>query len=571
VHGIGQEFALYYEAYALCLEKRGSHKDAMAVYDLGVSNFAMPIDRLRKKLTAFHKRMAKRVERDARRSLQATPMNSHQQENSTRQRQALSSIQRPGTLFTHAQQQQQAGAQSQSVFQTPVNTSSSGAHAGRINNNDSEFRIYTETPSDLNNAASSIGRNALSTIAQGGGEEKGPSESQLDWARLQRQEDLSKENEQKPTKWNQYSITQPNSAGGAAMQHQLSTPNVNALEVLVDEEFEEQTPFALEQRPGNVRQAAEGRPRSSTRKPKVKPSQTVMVYDEGGVKDQGTGEDVSFEERRAAIAFSRRSLANDKEVPSSSNDNAMLAGAVVDQLSNLEIAAGGASQVEVEVEESAVPEEDSSHLGIASPKAAAEDVTLYTKEAFEAIDAMFTSQYTNTQARKTKPAHLLDLGESDIKATPSHRVSQKLDFGGHPVATEAGASDLEIYEDTTILPSTSINECDLDPQQNNFPTEAAAGILSEHNGDKENLEGEGQQPSPSCGGVRESEGGMLQEMGQEELFARGIEIGNGLPSDDDDDDIFERDENLLELPPAERLGSFIPGDETDDFQVFCDE
>ena len=121
-------------------------------------------------------------------------------------------------------------------------------------------------------------------------------------------------------------------------------------------------------------------------------------------------------------------------------------------------------------------------------------------------------------------------------------MSQKLDFGGHPVATEAGASDLEIYEDTTILPSTSINECDLDPQQNNFPTEAAAGILSEHNGDKENLEGEGQQPSPSCGGVRASEGGMLQEMGKEELFARGIEIGNGLPSDDDDDDIFERGE-----------------------------
>ena len=522
VHAIGQEFALYYEAYALCLEKRGSHKDAMAVYELGISNFAMPLDRLRKKLTAFHKRMAKRVERDARRSLQATPMNHNLQE--SRQRQALSSIQRPGTLFSSHQ-----GVQP-SMFQTPVNTSSSAQ--GR--SNDNEIRIYTDTPSDLNNAPSSIARNALSTISQGG-DEKGQSEAQLDWARLQRQEDLSKENEQKPSKWNQYSITQSNS-GSTGMQQQWSTPNVAALEVLVDEEFEEPTPFALQQRPGNVREVAEGRTRGSTRKPKVKPSKTIMEYDEARVKDEITGEDVSFEERRAAMAFNRM-VTNDK-VSSSANDD-MLAGAV-DQLSSLEIA-GGASHVE-----ESVPEECSSQgadIGIASPRAATEDVTLYTKEAFETIDAMFTSQNTNTQMRKTKPAHLLDLGESDAKAPLSHRVSQKLDFGGHSVAADAGASDLEIYEDTTILPSTSIavsaqNDDDLGPQQV-FPKEAAAGFLFEHNGDKENLEGEG-QPSASCAGVRANEGGMPQEMGKEELFARGIEIGNGLPSDEDDDDIFER-------------------------------
>ena len=49
-------------------------------------------------------------------------------------------------------------------------------------------------------------------------------------------------------------------------------------------------------------------------------------------------------------------------------------------------------------------------------------------------------------------------------------------------------------------------------------------------------------------------------------------MGTGLALDDDadDDDIFARDESLLELP-ADRLRSFRPSEDTDDFSVFEDE
>ena len=517
VHGIGQEFALFYEAYALCLEKRGSHKDAMAVYDLGVSNMAMPIDRLRRKLTAFHKRMAKRAERDARRSLQATPMH---QEGIRQPRQALSSIQRPA--IPHSQQGPQT------ALQTPQVTSDRGRN--------DDFSIYADTPSELNNAQGRFPRAALSTLSHGASELP-PPQPQADWARLQRQEEVSKENEQKA----EYSISQPNARFVMAQQ---STPNVNSLDILVDEEFVEPPSFALPNSSANVRRAADGNlvasarmnastSRSSTRKPKVKPSQTLMAYDENSVKDKDTGEDVSFEERRATLAVRRNSTR--KEATSTSED-IMLTNAV-EQVSDLHLSDGLPSE-----KNQPAPSSQDGDLGVTSPRPTADDVTLCTKEAFETIDAMFTSQNTAKQIRKSRSADLLDDG--DVQAPLSHqRVTQRLDFGEHAVASDNGAFSLDIYEDTTIIPpsasaavpSTSLGQDSLFDHKN-------SGLYEEIE-DKENDGGTGHCGGAASTSFRGSENGNLKELDHEELCARGISIGDGLPSDDDD--IFARGKIVL--------------------------
>ncbi|QDZ22057.1 mitotic spindle checkpoint protein Bub1/Mad3 [Chloropicon primus] len=505
VHNIGQEFALFYEAYALCLEKRGSHKEAMAVYDLGIANMAMPLDRLRKKLTGFHKRMAKRAERDARRSLQATPMTQGSQG-----RHALSSIQRSAPFSQD--RRQNAG-----VFQTPVQATPAAAQQqarSNNNNNNEEFSIYADTPSEMNTNKNSVVRNALSTIAQEGAAEQ----SQPDWNRLQTQDEISKENEQAASKWNTYSIAQSNAGPGMQQQPGAGAPAAPSLDILVDEEFVEPTPFALGTDPAStVRQRADGHVgdsarkgvvssamKGSSRKSKVKPSETVMAYDELNVKDAETGEDLSFEERRALLLHDMRALTIGEE----------------DVQSELEV---GTSQ--------------------------GEDVTLYTKEAFETIDAMFTSQKSK---KITTPA-----ASSSVQAAPfSHQ--KKLDFGLQSVGKDAGAGfDLEIYEDTTFLPSTSEAQ---EPGNAKFCAEEVE--------DKEN--GLFSGAAGGLGNCAPREGLPLDEMSDDELRSRGIEVGSGLALDDfDDDDIFTRDESLLELP-ADRLKAFT-SDETDDFQVFCDE
>ena len=59
-NGIGQCFAVFYEAHATFLELRGNHEAAKRVYDEGIDRMAQPIDRLRTKRKGFEVRMAKR-------------------------------------------------------------------------------------------------------------------------------------------------------------------------------------------------------------------------------------------------------------------------------------------------------------------------------------------------------------------------------------------------------------------------------------------------------------------------------------------------------------------------------
>ena len=66
--GVGLREALFYEAYALHLEKCRSHTEAGAVYELGIQRGARPLQRLETSFQGFQGRMAKRRERDERRA-----------------------------------------------------------------------------------------------------------------------------------------------------------------------------------------------------------------------------------------------------------------------------------------------------------------------------------------------------------------------------------------------------------------------------------------------------------------------------------------------------------------------
>jgi Mad3/BUB1 homology region 1 len=58
-HNIGQDFALFYIAYATYLELKGNFGKADAVYKLGLERMAYPVDRLRVKYEELQKRMVK--------------------------------------------------------------------------------------------------------------------------------------------------------------------------------------------------------------------------------------------------------------------------------------------------------------------------------------------------------------------------------------------------------------------------------------------------------------------------------------------------------------------------------
>eukprot|EP00198_Chlamydomonas_reinhardtii_P003270 XP_001692606.1 predicted protein [Chlamydomonas reinhardtii] len=60
---IGRDFALYYEAYATFFELRANFQSADAVYMDGVQRGAKPLERLKQKHTAFQQRMAHRIKR----------------------------------------------------------------------------------------------------------------------------------------------------------------------------------------------------------------------------------------------------------------------------------------------------------------------------------------------------------------------------------------------------------------------------------------------------------------------------------------------------------------------------
>jgi hypothetical protein len=64
-HGIGQTHALFYIAHATYLELRGSYSAADNAYQQGINRLAAPADRLRDKCQEFQHRMARRIQRKA--------------------------------------------------------------------------------------------------------------------------------------------------------------------------------------------------------------------------------------------------------------------------------------------------------------------------------------------------------------------------------------------------------------------------------------------------------------------------------------------------------------------------
>lgn len=72
--GFGHKHALLYEAHASFLERSGAHAKACAAFELGISRFAAPLDRLQVKFNDFKARMEKREERRARGEVPAMPV-----------------------------------------------------------------------------------------------------------------------------------------------------------------------------------------------------------------------------------------------------------------------------------------------------------------------------------------------------------------------------------------------------------------------------------------------------------------------------------------------------------------
>ena len=65
VHGIGREFAKYYEAYADFLEGQGNARRALATLELGLARLAFPVERLRRRLGGLQHRLLARGDAEA--------------------------------------------------------------------------------------------------------------------------------------------------------------------------------------------------------------------------------------------------------------------------------------------------------------------------------------------------------------------------------------------------------------------------------------------------------------------------------------------------------------------------
>jgi hypothetical protein len=85
---IGQEHALFYIAYATFLELKGNYAGADKVYQQGINRLATPMDRLRTKFNDFQHRMARRIQRKA----QEQARGISESESSHPERQSLSLI-----------------------------------------------------------------------------------------------------------------------------------------------------------------------------------------------------------------------------------------------------------------------------------------------------------------------------------------------------------------------------------------------------------------------------------------------------------------------------------------------
>eukprot|EP00798_Chlamydomonas_sp_ICE-L_P027713 gene27713-7357_t len=275
---VGQDFALYYEAYATYFELQGSYPAADAVYQDGINRMAKPLERLNSKYTAFQNRMAQRIQRKiqedaamgidvqqpppARTSLASlftpgAPSTVPRQQPQSGQPLVLGTMTRPSSVFplNHAQQQQTVtplvGRIGGASMFNPTPTSSRPAPQIAV---DEEFN-------SSRGAASTFGRlPGFATLPQGAGNLK----------ELKPYNVIRKENTEKPSIWTTagFGGTVPGSSsrggssllGGPAPAAVPITPA--RLEICVDEEFEDGlddvTPAPAQNHA--LRLALEGRP-----------------------------------------------------------------------------------------------------------------------------------------------------------------------------------------------------------------------------------------------------------------------------------------------------------------------
>ena len=357
---IGQEHALFYIAYATFLELKGNYASADKVYQQGINRLAAPMDRLRSKFSDFQHRMARRIQRKAQE--QARGGTSREQEPSHPERQSLSLIRGRPALGVGSQQEKRKAT---------VTPGKANAPAG-------ELTIFVDEE---------FGGSSNTESTQRGASSK--------WQSLPTFDQVRKENVQKATMWTGQRIKQK--------QAHIAAP-APVLDIPVDEEF------AMVPMPSNrsddtnanqsLRQRLEKGISTSTidetlahdplRLHRALPSQytgmvvkhkvEALAFPAPVAEESEDREELSYEEARAL----RWHQATAHEDLNDAND---FKGAPTQQAEHLSI--------------EHMPMQDAGASG---------DITITTKGAFDCMNAIFSSRYGGDVTLQVGVAELKDEG-----------------------------------------------------------------------------------------------------------------------------------------------------------------
>ncbi|CAL8470128.1 g9670 [Coccomyxa elongata] len=211
-HNIGQDFCVYYVAYAAYLELRGSYAKAEGVFQAGLQRMAHPIDRLRSKYEDFQHRMARRK---ARKAVEGEEGAAAEEDNGQPARVALNTLRaaRPG-----GPRPRQGGASSNTAAGLSRPKRKGFFAAG----SDSENRPSGGLDIFVDDAFRAGGSSAAPPVPETS------NTGETGWRHLGTFEQTRKENMQKPGKW----------AGAKLRQKQsLVMEPAAPLEIHVDEEL----------------------------------------------------------------------------------------------------------------------------------------------------------------------------------------------------------------------------------------------------------------------------------------------------------------------------------------------
>ncbi|XP_020109173.1 mitotic spindle checkpoint protein BUBR1 [Ananas comosus] len=192
---IGQNHAIYYTSYALCMESKNKLRKADKIFNLGIARKAVPVEKLEAQYRTFLVRSVQKQQ-----SNEDEPTNNHLPVRSF------------GTVLTPGQGRQTL--ERQTLGRQPIEASNftrPKVKLQRVDNNKA-LSIYNDE-----NAATSQHHNKAKS-------------NDRTWCTLGTQSDRNKENTSIPTKWTSYKVQQK--VGARTMQ---SAPSP-CIEVYVDEE-----------------------------------------------------------------------------------------------------------------------------------------------------------------------------------------------------------------------------------------------------------------------------------------------------------------------------------------------